>query len=85
MVYLYQGSQIPFIDYFGLPHCNNPSLTRTLSRVNVGDGIPMSSSLLFGDESCGSLVDEMSKAFLRSMGPLKVHESGELRRFGQPL
>jgi len=45
----------------------------------------MSSSLLFGDESCGSLVDEMRKAFLRSMGALKVHESGELGRFGQPL
>jgi len=49
------------------------------------DGIPMSSSLLFGDETCGSLVEEMSKAFLRSMGALKVHESGELGRFGQPL
>jgi len=45
----------------------------------------MSFSLLFGDESCGSLVDEMSKAFLRSMGALKVYESGELGWFGQPL
>jgi len=46
------------------------------------DGIPMSSSLLFGDETCRSLVDEMSKAFLRSMGALKVHEEwgiGEVR------
>jgi len=39
----------------------------------------MSSSLLFGDESCGSLVDEMNKAFLRSMGALKVHEECEHR------
>jgi len=39
----------------------------------------MSSSLLFGDESCGSSVDEMSKAFLGSMGALKVHEECENR------
>jgi len=42
----------------------------------------MSSSLLFGDETCESLVEEMSKAFLRSMGALKVHEEcgiGEVR------
>jgi len=30
-------------------------------------------------------VEEMSKAFLGSMGALKVHESGELGRFSQPL
>ena len=30
-------------------------------------------------------MEEMSKAFLGSMGALKVHESRELGRFGQPL
>jgi len=35
-MYLYQGLQIPFINYFRLPYCNNPPLTRTLSRVKVG-------------------------------------------------
>jgi len=45
----------------------------------------MSSSLLFGDESCGSLVDEMSKAFLRSMGALKVHESGNWGGLASPF
>jgi len=42
----------------------------------------MSSSLLLGDEGCGSLVEEMSKAFLRSVSALKVHEEcgiGEVR------
>jgi len=46
------------------------------------DGIPMSSSLIFDDEGCGSLVEEMSKVFLRSMSALKVHEEcgiGEVR------
>jgi len=38
----------------------------------------MSSSLLFGDESCGSLVDEMSKAFLGGVVALEVHESREI-------
>jgi len=34
----------------------------------------MSSSLIFDDEGCGSLVEVMSKAFLRSVSALKVHE-----------
>ena len=42
----------------------------------------MNFSLIFYDEGCGSLVEEMSKVFLRNVSALKVHEEcgiGEVR------
>jgi len=38
------------------------------------DGISYELFFDFDDDGCRSLVDEMSKAFLGSMGALKVHE-----------
>jgi len=35
-MYIYQGFQVPFMDYLGCVIVTTPSLTRTLSRVKVG-------------------------------------------------
>ena len=58
---------------------DNVTLSNTFTPIYL---ISCELFFVFEDESCGSLVDEMSKAFLGSMGALKVHAEcgiGEVR------